>query len=808
MLEAVLNAIDRLFAGRYRYLALLLLLAALGWCGYAATGLRIEDSPERWMPRSTLEAWEVFDHHFDVGDTIAVGLHFTRPVNDEDGRRIRQLRERLAAIDGMKQVYDPSLIAEIEDVSLTTLIDPENAERFALYDRALWDSPSEGKADRTLLLVCELEYLDPSDPAQIDELNRIRRRCVSEVSAVVDAARQNSSWPGVEFHMASGIVMMKELEARAARVAATFLPLSLVIGLVSLLLGFRSWRALWVALLGSAMAFLVVLGIYGSMHAALGVVTVTAPTLMSIIAIATTVHFAAYTSDHGNDWPDGRWRRHLVHWVAVPCFGAAATTAVGFLMLSFNELKPVRELGVQLFLGALAAFLGVFLITRYLPIRRARGGRLFSPDRMQHWFGRFVQAPARTTVGMLVVTGVLVFFAWPRPATERFGLHVDANPFSFFSGEQTLARSLNHFAERGFGIYQLEVVLLPKPDFRPEPSSPEAAGETQPVVQANQQAAADFIDRVMARENLGVVRVISTHSFRERQQAFLKEIARITQEEGLLAAGAKLARMWEHKEEFQNTFRAWSHDKQSEGAMRLTFACREQDAEDFAKLLGIVEQELPQDRFDCYVTGAVAQIVHLSRGLVTAMVRGLGVSLVVMAILCVVLFRSLRLALVAFLPNAFPLLAVFGAMGLMKIPISSGSAMVATVALGIALNDTIHFVLHYRGLTRDEGETISLAIDDTLRHIGRPIVLTSLVHLAGFSIFWLPDALLAPTGVQLVSGFLPLYHFGLLGCVAMIAALIGDLVLLPSLLKLFDRAPSPTSTAARSLGQAAAVRST
>ena len=79
--------------------------------------------------------------------------------------------------------------------------------------------------------------------------------------------------------------------------------------------------------------------------------------------------------------------------------------------------------------------------------------------------------------------------------------------------------------------------------------------------------------------------------------------------------------------------------------------------------------------------------------------------------------------------------------------------MVATVALGIALNDTIHFMLHYRQLTRDEGESVDAALVDTLRHIGRPIVLTSLVHFAGFSIFWLPDIVLAPTGVQLLSGF-------------------------------------------------------
>ncbi|MEK6237240.1 MAG: MMPL family transporter, partial [Planctomycetales bacterium] len=297
------------------------------------------------------------------------------------------------------------------------------------------------------------------------------------------------------------------------------------------------------------------------------------------------------------------------------------------------------------------------------------------------------------------------------------------------------------------------------------------------------------------REELQVIRVLSTHSFRERSEEFRRQFEKTQRERGWLEAlrdaGGKAMRAAKHLDQFQKTFQSWNHDKLDQGAMRLTFMCAEQDAEEFKRLLTHVEDNVPEDRFDCYVTGAVAQIVYLSEGLISGMMWGLLTSLIAIAALCGALFRSPRLALIAVLPNAFPLIVVFGMMGLFKLPISSGSAMVATVALGIALNDTIHFMLHYRKLTRDEGETIDDAVRDTLRHIGRPIVLTSLVHFAGFSIFWLPDFILGPLGYPLLAGFLPLYHFGLLGCVAMLAALVGDLVLLPSLLKSFDRAAAP-----------------
>ena len=98
--------------------------------------------------------------------------------------------------------------------------------------------------------------------------------------------------------------------------------------------------------------------------------------------------------------------------------------------------------------------------------------------------------------------------------------------------------------------------------------------------------------------------------------------------------------------------------------------------------------------------------------------------------------------------------------------------MVTTIALGVGLNDTVHFVMHYLG-RREEGADVDTALVGTFGEIGRPIVLTSVVNCAGFGILFLSD-------------FLPMSHFGLLSAVAMVAALVGDLVLLPNLLQLFD----------------------
>jgi predicted RND superfamily exporter protein len=223
---------------------------------------------------------------------------------------------------------------------------------------------------------------------------------------------------------------------------------------------------------------------------------------------------------------------------------------------------------------------------------------------------------------------------------------------------------------------------------------------------------------------------------------------------------------------FRDSFPGWIVDRKNEGAVRITFMANDPGT-GFQPLVEALRAALPTDRFDCFYAGAVSGVVRLSEGLMGGIARGLATSLVVMAVVCVLLFRSVKLALIAFLPNAFPVVVVYGLMGIAGLPLNSGSAMVATITLGIALNDTVHLVLHYRE-RREGGDATDRALVETLGEIGRPVIMTSVVTCAGFAIFLLSD-------------FRPLYHFGLLTGVAMVAALAGDLVMLPNLLKVFDR---------------------
>ncbi len=767
MLERLLLALDR-----YPRLCQAVLGALLVWAVFQLPRLRVDDSPERWLPESTREAWQVLDEHFNFGDTVAIGFEFTRPITDGDVVPLRQFRETLAKTPGVRQVYDASLLAEdIEGVPLSQLVDPANSDHFGLYEGALWSPPNPKQYSQTLLMAVELYYLRDS----AEKLHDLRRGVIDKIYRMVDEAKRQPEFRDVRFHLAGGILLMDELEQRS-RSAAIFLPLSMLVGIVSLLVGFHSFRALWLTVLGSGAAMLIVLGYVAWSGVGLGALTISAPTLISIIAIATTVHFAADTADHGDPSRSPVERDRLVRWVAVPCLGVAILTAVGFLMLAFNDLSPVRSLGYELFAGSLLAFFGVFIFSRLVPIRRAHRGHILTVQRFAWWSDLLGRRPGAITAAFLASMVVLALLAWPWSPTSPVGLKVDVDPFSFFGPENHLVKARNHFLDNGFGLYQLDVILIPR-----EKEKDTNYGPGNAIYEANQEAARRYSDQLKARSDLGVLSVISTQVMRQRQAKFTDDLLKLQQLPGTLAerlsAGAsrlvQLAKMTKYLNTFRETFENWNHDKKEKGAIRLTFLAHDRVPGGFAELVSLAKSSVPP-QFDGYISGTITSVVQLADGLVNGLAWGVSVSVIVMALVCVVLFRSARLAAIAAVPNAFPILVVYGFMGAFGMPISSGSAMVATVSLG--MNQTIYFLMRYRKLTRDEGHDTETALHECFVQIGRPVVVTSLVFTAGFLIF-------------LVSDFLPLYHFGLLTSIAMLAGMTSDVVLLPCLLRTFDRVP-------------------
>ncbi len=174
-----------------------------------------------------------------------------------------------------------------------------------------------------------------------------------------------------------------------------------------------------------------------------------------------------------------------------------------------------------------------------------------------------------------------------------------------------------------------------------------------------------------------------------------------------------------------------------------------------------------------YATGGIPIMMRLTGFLTKSQVQSFGLALVVITIIMFFIYGTIRYGIIAMLPNIFPILLTVGITGWFKIPLDSDTLLVLPIAIGIAVDDTIHFMTHYRAeLIAGHGRLD--AIKTTLREVGQAMIFTSVILTTGFLIF-------------LPSIYVPFRNFGMLSAVAIFSALLADLFFLPALLTVFGK---------------------
>ena len=172
-------------------------------------------------------------------------------------------------------------------------------------------------------------------------------------------------------------------------------------------------------------------------------------------------------------------------------------------------------------------------------------------------------------------------------------------------------------------------------------------------------------------------------------------------------------------------------------------------------------------------TGEVPLYVAMEKNLVEGQLRSFGIALAIIIGCVMVLFGSVRVGIYSIFPNVAPIVMTLGVMGIAGIPINLATCMIPSIAIGIAVDDTIHLLARFRGeYRRTGGADVAAALRTTLTTTGRAMVVTSIVLFFGFL-------------VLLTSQFQPNFHFGVLTAFTMAWALAADLLTTPALLVWF-----------------------
>jgi uncharacterized protein len=175
------------------------------------------------------------------------------------------------------------------------------------------------------------------------------------------------------------------------------------------------------------------------------------------------------------------------------------------------------------------------------------------------------------------------------------------------------------------------------------------------------------------------------------------------------------------------------------------------------------------DTIEVRPAGYLPLYVRITRHITSAQVQSALIAFVLVSLMMIALLRSLRLGLVAMVPNLLPALMTLGAMGFLGIPLDLATVLIAGVALGISVNDTSHIMFRYRHeLARTPGDPRG-ALERMMLGAGRAVVMSSLILIAGFAVL---------LGASVKSVF----YFGALTSMTVLAALVADLLITPALL--------------------------
>ncbi len=478
--------------------------------------------------------------------------------------------------------------------------------------------------------------------------------------------------------------------------------------------------------------------------------------LVTIIGVATVTHLAVHYREFRKTLDRKATLTATLSRLLPPIFWTTATTALGFAALLTSHVTPVKSFGIMMTLATL------------LVLVRA-GGDL--SGRRVDW--PLVRRPWRCvggkTSGRGLITGRAGAKTYPRSLAAGFlGIVAIAGlGFTRLTVETDFSKN-----------FRDDSPIVQALDFFEDPNHFAGAGSWEVNFPAPKELTEDYLQKV--RDLAERLR----HRFvREDQTGEVTKVLCITDATDHIPKMAfltsTLAQRLNVMSQLQPEFLPSLYHAEK-GRMRIILRARErQPAERKLQLIAEVEavaQEWADEKLkpefpnpQVKVTGLFVLLAHLIQSLLGDQLVSFSIAAMGIFGMMTVAFSSLRLGIIAVIPNLFPIVFVIGGMGWAGVPINIATAMIASVSMGLTVDSSIHYISGYLR-ARQQGQSVDEALNETQGGVGRALLYANIALIAGFSVLTL-------------SQFIPLVYFGLLVSVAMLGGLAGNLLLLPLLLR-------------------------
>ncbi len=557
----------------------------------------------------------------------------------------------------------------------------------------------------------------------------------------------------------------------------------LLVGMLGLI--FRRIRWIVLPMLCCFLSVIAMVGVLSAFHWDVTVISSNFISLQLIITLAIVVHLVVRFREFQTTLPEADLRtlvKKAIHSKFIPCLYAILTTIAGFSSLMFCDIKPVIHFGWMMSAGIVLSLALTFVL---FPAGMMLLKKIEKPSQLKYFnsaftafLARFTQSHGAAILVATIVLSVLIIAGAARLRVENSFIDYFKESTEIYQGMKVIDRKLG-------GTTPLDVIVQFQ-RFDDEPVEEEYYDDEE--LDPEEEAFYAELDAEMEAEDenkywfmddrMKVVEKV--HDYLDKlpetgkvlSLGTLLEIARKLND-GESLDSFELAVLYtklpdDYKEMILKPFVSFEKNE-------VRFSVRIKDSMKSLHRDALLKQikhdlvhKLNLDKSRVHLAGVMVLYNNMLQSLFDSQIKTLGVVALALLVMFYLLFRSFKLALIALFPNLFSAGAVLGVMGWLGIPLDMMTVTIAAISIGIAVDNTIHYIHRFREEIETDGDYIA-TLHRCHGSIGHAMYYTSITIIIGFSILML-------------SNFRPTIYFGLFTGMAMLIAMIASLTLLPQLL--------------------------
>jgi uncharacterized protein len=728
--------------------------------------LRFDISIFNIFDKSTPKLNEILEINEIFGDNttgLVVVAYKDENLFTHDGlKKLERLTNEMESVDQVKSVVSffsmPDFSSGDAIISGTPFIDrediPTNPKVLARLRENAVSNPllrnqiisPDGKAVAVVVFLPELDM--ENDPA-----GALRQPIIKEIREKVSALSKET---GTDFQL-SGVPVIGDEYSRLLKsdLSIFIIGCCIVLSLILVCI-FRSFRGVGIPVVTVLTAAGWTVALMAALDHAINMINSSLPALVMVIGCADSIHIMGrYTEDLGKGLCREDALQKTFRHIGVAILLTSVTSSIGFLSLSTSSSWAVRDLGQFAAAGIFFAYIAsITFIPAVLAILKPEPSMprvVTGPDIFERALLKIVSINT-TRPKTVLFSGVLLL------SVSLLGIYLlktDSRILQELDPKSEIAKSTYFIEDNLGGVLNLDLVIT-------APEGKSAADK-------------EMLDALWAlhtelNKYEGVGNSVSLASYMAAMnRAFAGEWA-VPENQRLIDQFFFLF------EDNEDSFQIYDYIDVDKKRLRVVLRMHDLQREPLVKLVDKVEKycetSFPEGS-GILLTGGMLMAKEVTGGIVKDLVSSLLMAFCFIFIITVVLFKSIRLGILSIVPNILPLLVCMGVMGIFDIRLRVSTAMIFAIALGIAVDDTIHFLNRYR-VERNKGKSIEEAVVVVLMTTGRAITQTTILLVLGLM-------------VLMAGSFKATTHFAILSATIFSAAFFASMFLLPAALVLSSK---------------------